>query len=672
MNSKRHATAVLAAIALAGLASAHEVTTHAAMTERAVDASANAKSFLERTRLAEKNYGVRADAIRAEFQQMQRDFPGELRWKRATPRGLVIAGSVLEDAGDLPLGHFYAPHLTNLGGGGLNISAEWPNTGPAAMALCDYYGLCDSALVRAIDPGYEYSAARALDYYWQSFTASAQADRETAQILMFRSLGHVVHLLQDMTQPSHTRNDAHARDHLNFGLYQLGLSVDGRLGGGHSALERWGRHNLNQLGSWRIGSQGLFAPDYKATVAEYIDSLARFSSENWFSDDTAMRNDFIGDLAWVGIPGAGTVLPPGTAVINGVEHVIGYAPPGVPGGQILAIANQGAVDATGHWSSDRHDYTLESADDSVVRWNAEILVNKGIAQSTALIDHFFRGRLKVECDPLLIPGSDLRITNESTIGGVGLSIIPAEWKFFYTSVNKTLNEIPSHHLLMSIGSLAPGATVEVGNGVSAYLGARSSPSLPDNQRVDRWSDVIVAVRGTIGTELGCAVGVCRPRRTYHGYYNEYVSGSQYVHNSGVTVVFAVPGTDDDLEVVRGLVTVQGLQELAYDNPGSNCYGPWAYTTIALAFSGSFTIAGNTIPFGPTATWRGCLYGYGDSGEISLAVAAPISSGIGVDWNVQWSTSANCCNCSAIEVCQYMQVMLQAWVQCFAYGTVVSE
>ena len=60
----------------------------------------------------------------------------------------------------------------------------------------------------AVSPSYKresWDSAR--DSYQKALTSSANADRDTYFAKTFESLGHVLHLLQDMAVPAHVRND---------------------------------------------------------------------------------------------------------------------------------------------------------------------------------------------------------------------------------------------------------------------------------------------------------------------------------------------------------------------------------------------------------------------------------------------------------------------------------
>jgi hypothetical protein len=54
-----------------------------------------------------------------------------------------------------------------------------------------------------------YSYQNALNYFYSGLTLPNKADRDKNFGLTFRTLGQVIHLIQDAAQPQHTRNDSH-------------------------------------------------------------------------------------------------------------------------------------------------------------------------------------------------------------------------------------------------------------------------------------------------------------------------------------------------------------------------------------------------------------------------------------------------------------------------------
>lgn len=58
-------------------------------------------------------------------------------------------------------------------------------------------------------PGQEFSYKDAKDYYYKGLTLPDPKMREQNLAKAFYALGHVIHLIQDLAQPQHTRDDAH-------------------------------------------------------------------------------------------------------------------------------------------------------------------------------------------------------------------------------------------------------------------------------------------------------------------------------------------------------------------------------------------------------------------------------------------------------------------------------
>ena len=67
----------------------------------------------------------------------------------------------------------------------------------------------DWAIDKVEADGQLYSFKQARTYFYDGLTKPAKADRDSKLATMFRTLGDVVHLVQDMAQPQHTRNDGH-------------------------------------------------------------------------------------------------------------------------------------------------------------------------------------------------------------------------------------------------------------------------------------------------------------------------------------------------------------------------------------------------------------------------------------------------------------------------------
>ncbi len=115
---------------------------------------------------------------------------------------LIQEGSRLEDQGTRPLNHFHDPTVDNLLAAGLDdiLSGE-------------------SALLWAQDrntqsskTGGDWSWNTVRDYWYKNVTALTDKDTDDNLEMLMRGLGYQMHLIQDMSQPNHVRNNAHLFD----------------------------------------------------------------------------------------------------------------------------------------------------------------------------------------------------------------------------------------------------------------------------------------------------------------------------------------------------------------------------------------------------------------------------------------------------------------------------
>ena len=104
--------------------------------------------------------------------------------------------------------HFYNPHNLSLNGGGLTFSPDFPCNAAEGVGLLPGLPSPDWALEEN-GVSQEYSFIDARDALRNGLTAQSAAEREKNLALLFRTLGQVLHHIQDMAQPQHTRNDPH-------------------------------------------------------------------------------------------------------------------------------------------------------------------------------------------------------------------------------------------------------------------------------------------------------------------------------------------------------------------------------------------------------------------------------------------------------------------------------
>ena len=181
----------------AEFAAAYKVATHRNLTIAAFDASV----------MADATHGPLAalgidDVEERSFRSIA---PPDLTAEIVSARGLVGLGAVYEDHPEPSIlgseesewrfvRHFVDPQQSNRGlWGRFRSSPDW-------------------VLEPEDIPDQEFSLRDAMEFYFNALTFADPELRKRETVLLLQSVGRAVHHLQDMAQPSHTRDDAHPID----------------------------------------------------------------------------------------------------------------------------------------------------------------------------------------------------------------------------------------------------------------------------------------------------------------------------------------------------------------------------------------------------------------------------------------------------------------------------
>lgn len=397
---------------------AYELRTHERITGSAIDLSQGVRAYLE-------DMGIdRRDVF---------DFSGRtpanqlaLFENTGTPRDWMIEGAIREDdfrphlecdqplnpasSIDRPLNHFFD---VQRGGQGLTVLGLQRGL-PAPDWALGMQGRGTEATQN------QFSVLDARIYQLRSMTEASRTERDRNTARLFRTLGHVTHILEDMAQPQHTRNDAHAGCIPEF------------LTGEHSWLEDYMETRVR---GQRFRARGLPSPpplldgyspvafqayrDYWANPT--LSGLADFSSRNFLSAGTNLGFDHCGGLpeppcnpdaygsrdvsvsglTLSGVTLAGTVRlftrsfqdPVTAAMVTTRDPVTGL------------ITEDVALTSRSLW--DQHlesrgflpTFSLNTLNyDSI----GDVLLPRAVGYSAGFLDYFFRGKLDVdliEADP---------------------------------------------------------------------------------------------------------------------------------------------------------------------------------------------------------------------------------------------------------------------------------
>ncbi len=308
---------------------------------------------------------------------------------------LIEAGTILEDAiypnglfgGDGRFNnHFYDPQNGGRGltfGYGDRVDAiTWAETTEPMGYIQSFTN--------------QYSYERALEYYRRGFgwdedqsKAICQQEQKTNRARMFVSLGYLLHLLNDMNVPAHTRDDSHPNP---------------------DPLEKWmrGGKKGEDLGGFKIFGTTLENPDptiltyvqnvsalkYNSTVEfrTFYQEQANFTGTNFYSEDSISVNG--GTFG-----GYADYAPNGTDVNVYTGDDIGFITSNLLSSHNrLAMMQRIKIPFT-NINTSLYWHTMKiNGDNSVLVDNGVNLIPKAVANAEGFVNYFFRGRLKASLD----------------------------------------------------------------------------------------------------------------------------------------------------------------------------------------------------------------------------------------------------------------------------------
>ena len=263
---------------------------------------------------------------------------------------------------------------------------------------------------------------------------ATKQDRDKYWATLFRALGDIVHLVEDMAQPQHTRNDPHAGKKFDSNFAPLGHKsvyeayVEARATGG----------TFEVPGVFSMAANGLTYDGYAAP--RFTDYLSYFTTRHQHPNpDKILARQGLADYSNRGFFSAGTNIesennvytlpdrnpaaytptdlyvdwqgePLGSDPNAKVTILQGSVPDSLPGGQ--TVTN---IPLTTYGAWDKFLRPVGKTDYSLNRYNydaqADLLIPRAVAYSAGLIDYFFRGRIEAEDAHYTDTGIELKIRN---------------------------------------------------------------------------------------------------------------------------------------------------------------------------------------------------------------------------------------------------------------------
>lgn len=398
---------------------AWEVNTHRAIERFAIPKSSNLNTFLTNSGIKNTNYRseifegytniiTRRPITYFDYLNKKYSNDGVSEWgqtfngTRRDYQDLIESGSILEDA-------VYDTAPLSFNGRFNNHFYEAQNGG---HALTFGYGIRVNALVWGTNGAHvgnflrenKYSYLNTLNYFLKGFTEPNPTDRKKYQAKMLVGIGHLLHLMNDMTSPAHTRDDSHPLGDI--------MEVCGR--GGESGNEHRGfRIEGNSIKDYLgiLTSSGSISlpniPKY-SKFSDFISQESYWVSTHFFSNGTIFTKPK---------PAISDTYESFSNSIGGIDkyYLKSYGGNGISSGTKLAIKIKSYITRglkRYYTGSSEHLVQDKSStfrgDQTVLEENARILIPRAIANARNFLDYFFRGQIEAKID-----GSNITIKNIS-------------------------------------------------------------------------------------------------------------------------------------------------------------------------------------------------------------------------------------------------------------------
>lgn len=474
---KRIALILLFAAAVAPYAFAYDQnTTHRAMTREAILRADGQSGFLSRIGLSATS-----------------------RFNNATVMEIAAEGARAEDNGLRPKNHFYDPvHEAAL----VFSNATYG----CAPILTGQYTARQWALF-ASDNAYGLTAAK--EHYRLMLTEPSAFLREQRGAALFFALGHIMHLVQDMAQPQHTRNDSHpvsegsCLEHPETcELSTLNL---------WSRYEAWCRDNPVIGGGYPAVSLPTYSDYFNAT--DHKRGMANFANLNFVTEHTNYSDGWCPPFYFespreqdttprdeIHTVTTTTFNSNGSAFLNVTEYhdvVLSYPTFDAYLGVVTNNPNHSFKSYFDYELKQQGATQIYSLPESALQSQASLLEPRAIGYSAGIVARFFRGTVKLTWKKNTDGTFDAKLTNTSSE-----ALANASMNVSYM-VSPGTHGAPAGQDLVQIvntgvPALAPGA--------STTFPHLTIPGLGTNENFANFIQR-VAITGTLGSEPDAVIGL---------------------------------------------------------------------------------------------------------------------------------------------------------------------
>ena len=391
----------------------YHVNTHQAITRTAVHRLGALHQALETLELMGRSYprtgpespwGPGVETLWDEVEEMNEKLITRLLGNPVTfldesVFSVIEAGAVLEDAGS----------LSSTGESGGRFYRHFAEGQMNYAGLSGVFARYVSSIIWGLTGGTFQPGAPTNNFTWQAANqkyaaafrnSTTKRARLRNEVDMFRSVGHCLHLLQDLYQPSHTRDDLHPGH---------GVPI-----AGGSTLETWAGVNVRpveggmEAPSVIVAGANNLDPNPRPTFQAYLTDASLDTSTTYFSDDTFPSNPGSPQLpntsTYTIVPILrntpslwSSMLPTGPVAIQYLQANVTPEPDAdTTGNPFLGVVVRDGTSVGGRtWTQLAEPYLTDISGQmrGPLLDNAENLIPRATAQSAGVLNHFFRGRM---------------------------------------------------------------------------------------------------------------------------------------------------------------------------------------------------------------------------------------------------------------------------------------
>lgn len=286
----------------------------------------------------------------------------------------------------------------------------------------------------AQSPGGHYSWLDARDYFYTALTSTTDTDRQQNYANMFRGLGQLMHLVEDLSVPDHTRNTFHS-----FGGYEGWVSGKD----GITTFDKLSQHPPIFFDPLSIGNKNPLAA---VPIANLFDNN-KYHGDN--PNASLQSNVGLSEYTNANFLSSGTMFAPGFTYPNWNSVVQNPDPDPVTKRRYLTKLGKNETSLEGKIGNGEHinhlavdrwgsnllpssikDTGINLKMDKIVYADyAEKLIPRAVGYAAQLLNYFFRGRIDVANSQMTATSATFRVVNNTPNEAMGPGTLVVAYEY---------------------------------------------------------------------------------------------------------------------------------------------------------------------------------------------------------------------------------------------------